>query len=118
MSAARRLPPKLVAEERARLIRERGNRCEVCGRPPKTRALHVDHDHATMQVRGLLCFTDNRLLLGRGITSKRLRAAADYLDRYGPPEPLEPSTCVYCGRQTTGADVCPSHADLLGAEPL
>ena len=117
MSAAR-LPAATVKAERERLIRERGNRCEVCGRPPKTRALAVDHDHLTGQVRGLLCFTDNRLLLGRGITAKRLRAAADYLDRYGPPEPPEACTCVYCGTQTSGADVCSAHADLLGAEPL
>ena len=56
--------------------------CEICGNPPKKRALHRDHDHKTGRQRGLLCFTCNRFILGKYATAAKLRAAADYLDRY------------------------------------
>jgi len=59
--------------------------CEICGKPPKPggRALHQDHDHRTGKQRGKLCFTCNRFILGKYATAPKLRAAADYLDRYG-----------------------------------
>lgn len=66
--------------ERAELVKVRGNVCWICGRPPKTRALHVDHDHHTGLNRGLLCFRHNRFMLMAGITAAELRAAADYLE--------------------------------------
>lgn len=65
--------------ERAELITVRGNVCWICGRPPKTRALHVDHDHRTGRNRGLLCWSCNRGL-PTSADAVWLRAAADYLD--------------------------------------
>lgn len=65
------------------LLAAQGGVCAICGNPPKTRRLHIDHDHATKRVRGLLCYACNRLLLVKGVTPKRLRAAADYLERGG-----------------------------------
>lgn len=56
-----------------------GERCAICGGTPKTRRLHIDHDHATMQLRGLLCHADNRRLWA-GVTPERLRAMAAYLE--------------------------------------
>jgi len=48
------------------------NRCAICGsEPTKKRALAVDHDHKTGQVRGLLCNTCN-LGLGQFKDSKDL----------------------------------------------
>lgn len=39
--------------------------CAICGaEPPPGGALHVDHSHATGDIRGLLCITCN-VLLGR-----------------------------------------------------
>lgn len=36
--------------------------CGICGRPPKTRRLHRDHDHRSGEPRGLLCFPCNRII--------------------------------------------------------
>lgn len=73
--------------------------CAICGRPPRTRSLHVDHDHKTGLVRGLLCMPCNTQLLRRHVTVDRLRAAADYLElppslrvigeRFGPVGPTK-----------------------------
>ena len=38
------------------MIAEQGGRCAICEEKP---AEHVDHDHATGEVRGVLCFTCN-----------------------------------------------------------
>jgi hypothetical protein len=45
-----------------RLLAAQGGGCAICGNPPKTRRLHVDHDHKTGRVRGLLCHRCNRAL--------------------------------------------------------
>jgi hypothetical protein len=70
--------------ERAWLKGARGNRCEVCGVAPKSRELHVDHDHHTGLSRGLLCHKHNRVMW-IGATPRELRAMADYLERTTPP---------------------------------
>lgn len=57
--------------------------CAICHRPPKNRRLNVDHSHLSGLTRGLLCFTCNSIILSRGITIEKLRAAADYLEN--PP---------------------------------
>lgn len=62
-----------------------GGRCAVCGGPPPAsgRSFHVDHDHRTGKVRGLLCWTCNHDLIGRRRDPEVFRAAARYLER--PP---------------------------------
>lgn len=44
------------------LLERQGGHCALCPATPKTRRLHIDHDHRTMQVRGLLCHRCNRNL--------------------------------------------------------
>jgi Recombination endonuclease VII len=64
--------------EYARLLEAQGGGCAICGAKPKTRRLHVDHDHKTGKVRGLLCHRCNRAL-PTWVTIKWLRKAHDYL---------------------------------------
>src|SRR5207249_694982 len=61
-----------------RLLAAQGGGCAICGNPPKTRRLHVDHDHKTGEVRGLLCHRCNRLLAS-WVTERWLYSAAAYL---------------------------------------
>lgn len=58
------------------MLEKQEGKCAICKQPPKNRALHVDHCHATEKVRGLLChgcntgiglFRDNPLLLQHAI---------------------------------------------------
>jgi hypothetical protein len=44
------------------MLAAQGGGCAICGNPPKTRRLDVDHDHRTGKVRGLLCHRCNRAL--------------------------------------------------------
>lgn len=65
-------------EEYASLLERQGGVCAICRRAPKTRRLHVDHDHHSMTVRGLLCHRCNRNL-PTWVTEAWLYDAAYYL---------------------------------------
>jgi hypothetical protein len=56
--------------------------CWICERLPKPgKPRYIDHDHKTGRVRGVLCFTCNYRLLGKGaLNSWQLHSdAAKYL---------------------------------------
>jgi len=61
----------LSVEDYWKLFDKQGGVCAICGTPPRTRNLHVDHDHACCKgriscgacVRGLLCSRCNTKLL-------------------------------------------------------
>lgn len=55
-------------------------KCAICERSSRRR-LHVDHDHVTGLVRGLLCNSCNLALGQLGDDHERVRRAADYLKR-------------------------------------
>jgi hypothetical protein len=58
-----------------------GEHCGICGCGPSNgRRLNRDHDHATGQPRGLLCWLDNKFLR-RGMTIAWMRRAIAYLER-------------------------------------
>jgi hypothetical protein len=59
------------------MIAAQGGRCLVCGRENPE---HVDHDHVTGRVRGILCFTCNGGLGNFSDDVDRLRSAATYLE--------------------------------------
>lgn len=68
----------LTVEDYDRMLEAQGGKC-VCGAVEDP--LHVDHDHKTGEVRGLLCGSCNRTI-GMALDSpKRLRVLALYLHR-------------------------------------
>jgi hypothetical protein len=44
------------------LLARQGGGCAICGKPPGKISLHVDHDHGTGEIRGLLCLGRNNAL--------------------------------------------------------
>lgn len=72
----------ITTDEYDDLVQRQGGVCRICSGPPVGRGahLHVDHDHETGRVRGLLCTRCN-LMIGCAIDDVRvLRAAAAYLE--------------------------------------
>ncbi len=63
------------------MLDAQGGHCALCPTKPKTRRLHVDHDHTTIgpdghvRIRGLLCYSCNRILTARATEQWLLRAA-------------------------------------------
>lgn len=69
-------------EEFEARARAQGYKCAVCGEKPAG-SLHLDHDHATGEHRGLLCRSCN-VLIGHARESPAiLEAAKQYLFRHG-----------------------------------
>lgn len=71
----------LTADDYQTLVDNQKNLCALCGCPPPHKhysRLHLDHDHVTGRVRGLLCFHCNWRI---GWLEKRRQAINDYLDK-------------------------------------
>lgn len=67
-------------EYNAILVSQNGG-CAICGQPPGVKRLHVDHDHATGKVRGVLCGPCNHALGLMKDDPERLRKAATYIEQ-------------------------------------
>lgn len=88
-SAQRRAHLKMVygitEEDYAAMLAAQGNACAICRGTTtgsrRTRYFHVDHDHATNKVRGLLCAKCNTALGLMDDSVDRLIDAIDYLRR-------------------------------------
>lgn len=66
-----------------RLLEEQGGVCAVCSGKPSRRNFCVDHDHASGDVRGILCGECN-IGLGKFKDSvDSLEAAIEYLKKHG-----------------------------------
>lgn len=101
----RRLEPEVKLRERAghlmrkyglsleqydRMLAVQGGGCGICSRPARDdSSLHVDHDHATGAVRGLLCFSCNNALADFREDRKLLRNAIGYLMAHTEAEEIE-----------------------------
>lgn len=74
----------LSQEQYEVMLEAQGNACAICKStdwPGKDKRPHVDHDHVTSEVRGLLCNNCNNGLGRFGDDPARLRAAIEYLER-------------------------------------
>jgi len=69
----------ITLEEYNLILEQQGGKCAMCGRKPNGVRLHVDHDHSTRVVRGLLCWSCNRLLPNRKGLIVLFVAATQYL---------------------------------------
>jgi Recombination endonuclease VII len=89
----------ISANDYDRMLAEQGGGCALCGIKPEDltagryrKFLHVDHNHETGQVRGLLC-PDHNLLLGRfGDSPEMFRRVAEYLEQGGSAPPSNIAT--------------------------
>jgi hypothetical protein len=71
-----------ISDERyAEMLEDQDGHCALCPGVPGTRRLHVDHNHATGEVRGLLCHRCNRVL-ATWVTPQWCIDAANYLWKY------------------------------------
>lgn len=71
-------------QEYLRISEVQDGRCAICRNRPRSKRLAVDHNHATGEVRGLLCKRCNRDLLGAAQDSiEMLERAICYLE--SPP---------------------------------
>lgn len=62
-----------------RMLAAQGGVCAICGGLSGGRRFHVDHDHTTGAVRGLLCSSCNTAIGHLGDDPNRVAAAATYL---------------------------------------
>ena len=76
----------LSPEDFERMWELAGGCCEICKKnlsretSHTTQKVHIDHDHTSGRVRGLLCFTCNTALGKFGDNVELLRAAIKYLE--------------------------------------
>jgi len=89
-----------------RILTTQGGGCGICGvaesrNKDGSGRLHVDHDHATGNVRGLLCDTCNRGIGQLGDNVDRVKAAVRYLlrtatntERFTPPHESAAALCA------------------------
>lgn len=76
---------RITPDEYDALYEEQNGECAICGTTQCADArefpLHVDHNHRTDEVRGLLCDLCNRGIGNFNDDPELLRSAADYLER-------------------------------------
>lgn len=52
----------ITIEDYDNIVKKQNGKCKICGKLPGQRALAVDHNHQTNQIRGLLCIRCNLTL--------------------------------------------------------
>lgn len=74
----------ITPEDYDRILAAQGGVCAICRTPPpdpRGFRMHVDHDHESGRVRGILCGPCNQGIGNLGDDVERLRAAIKYLRR-------------------------------------
>lgn len=73
----------LSREEYENLLKQQNNKCAICKKPFKSTP-HIDHDHDTNRIRGLLCYRCNTAIGSFKENIMTLKSAIRYLnDRKG-----------------------------------
>jgi hypothetical protein len=82
----------ITIEDYNRLLEQQGGVCAICGRPPVSkRRFHVDHNHKTGVVRGLLCSGCNTAVGGVHEDTNVLQKMIAYLnEKAAPTDPNPP----------------------------
>jgi hypothetical protein len=78
----------LTLEALTAMHKQQGGRCGACEQPHPIDEMKVDHDHATGQVRGLLCHGCNVSIGLLRDSPERARKLALYLERHVPALPF------------------------------
>jgi hypothetical protein len=68
-------------KEYIKITKIQRNKCAICEKNSGVRRLHIDHDHETGKVRGLLCGKCNRALGYLNDDKELLRKAISYLEK-------------------------------------
>jgi hypothetical protein len=80
----------MTLEQYDTMLEAQGGGCFICGRPPREDiSLHVDHDHSTGKVRGILCFCCNNALADFQEDPELLKKAASYVSWHANQEEIQ-----------------------------
>ena len=80
----------MTIEQYDAMLEGQGGGCFICGRPPRENiSLHVDHDHSTGRVRGILCFCCNNALADFQEDPELLKKAAGYVSWHANQEEIQ-----------------------------
>jgi hypothetical protein len=72
----------ITVEEYDAMLAAQGGVCKICEQArPEERTLHVDHDHMTGKIRGLLCFRCNNAIGDLRDDAELALAMVGYLER-------------------------------------
>ena len=80
----------LSSDEWVEIFKSQGEVCKICKKESKTGQYVTDHAHVKnykklhpeerkKYVRGILCWWDNKQIVGRGVTIEKLQNAITYL---------------------------------------
>lgn len=76
----------ITKEEYLAKLEAQDGKCAICRQPPEVgnakQRLHVDHNHESGEVRGLLCFACNSGIGQFKESLQLLNLAANYIGRY------------------------------------
>lgn len=87
----------ITVEQYNEMLEKQNGCCAICERPRELfeRRLSVDHNHATNEIRGLLCTYCNHRVVGRHRDGALLRKIADYVEQgtgwFIPPKRKRPT---------------------------
>ena len=80
----------MTIEQYDAMLEAQSGGCFICSRSPREDiSLHVDHDHSTGKVRGILCFRCNNALADFQEDPELLRKAASYLSWHANQDEIQ-----------------------------